>query len=104
MSRTNENTGFNCEQCATEVLPLTNGSYRNHCPYCLYSKHVDAMPGDRASGCDGSMRPVGLVYKRRKGFQIVHECLRCGEKRPNRVATNTVQPDDLVELANLNGL
>jgi hypothetical protein len=24
-------------------MPLKRGSYRNHCPACLYSKHVDAV-------------------------------------------------------------
>ena len=38
---------FNCEHCGKEVLPLSDGSYRNHCPYCLYSKHVDIVLGDR---------------------------------------------------------
>jgi len=39
------------------------------------------------------MRPIELVRKR-KGFQIVHRCTRCGEVRPNKVAMGTVQADD----------
>ena len=32
-------------------------NYTNHCPRCLYSKHVDINPGDRAEQCDGMMEP-----------------------------------------------
>lgn len=51
MDRKDENTGFVCEFCHAEVYPLVNGSYRNHCPRCLFSKHVDDSLGDRASHC-----------------------------------------------------
>ena len=61
MSRRKENSQFLCEQCGRHVLPLSNGSYRNHCPFCLFSKHVDILPGDRASDCGGLMEPVGLT-------------------------------------------
>ena len=94
MARADENAGFTCARCGARVLPLTNGSYRNHCPFCLWSVHVDeARPGDRLSGCRGLMRPVELVRKR-NGFQIVHRCTRCGKVQPNKVATATVQADD----------
>ena len=101
MSRQSENTAFRCEHCGREVAPLTNGSYRNHCPFCLYSKHVDVLPGDRMSECGELMKPVGLRYKGGKGFQIVHICLRCGHESVNKVAENTVQPDDVGTLAGL---
>lgn len=79
--------------CGARVEPVTNGSFRNHCPFCLWSLHVDgARPGDRSSGCRAPMRPVGIV-QRRKGFQIVHECTGCGKRHPNRVALDTVQDD-----------
>ena len=35
--------GFICENCGRKVEPL-GYSCRNHCPYCLYSKHVDIEP------------------------------------------------------------
>ena len=62
MSRELENTGFICQNCGKEVLPLTDGSYRNHCPFCLYSLHVDIIPGDRASDCGGIMKPIKIIY------------------------------------------
>lgn len=91
-----ENEGFVCEWCGTDVVPLTNGSYRNHCPACLHSKHVDEHPGDRRSMCRGLMKPIELAYRRKKGYQIVHVCVECGTLKRNKVAVDTVQPDDLV--------
>lgn len=90
MSRTTENTAFNCAHCGAAVLPLTNGSYRNHCPRCLCSLHVDNVPGDRASECLGLMKPVGVVQHSKKGWQIVHRCQACGAQKVNRAA-----PDDM---------
>lgn len=95
MSRKNENRGFVCENCKRIVQPLNNGSYRNHCPYCLYSKHVDMLPGDRKSKCGGLMKPVKLKYKSAKGYQIIHRCLACGNESVNITAVNTEQPDDI---------
>ncbi len=95
MSRDQENTRFVCEQCGQLVVPMTNGSYRNHCPYCLFSKHVDLIPGDRRNECGGLMKPIGIQYKSGKGYQIIHRCLRCGRKSVNRVAENTIQPDNI---------
>jgi hypothetical protein len=101
MSRRKENVGFACEYCGKEVLPLSNGSYRNHCPFCLFSKHVDIISGDRMSKCGGLMEPVRLKYKSGKGVQIVHKCLWCMEEKLNKVAENTIQPDNMDELVKL---
>ena len=68
MSKRQKNTGFICEYCGRKVLPLSNGSYRNHCPFCLFSKHIDIKPGDRMNKCEGLMGPIGLKYKSGKGF------------------------------------
>ena len=101
MSRSRENTGFVCEHCGHEVVALSNGSYRNHCPFCLSSKHVDNALGDRQSTCGGLMQPIGLRHKSGKGLQIVHQCLACGKRSANRVAENTEQPDDIDEIVKL---
>jgi hypothetical protein len=103
MAREDENRGFHCINCGADVRPLTNGSYRNHCPACLCSRHVDLQPGDRASDCRGLMRPVGLVYRRKKGWQIVHRCERCGTQGVNRLAADTLQPDNPRAVAALSG-
>jgi hypothetical protein len=101
VSRQNENTGFLCLHCGLNVLALSNGSYRNHCPSCLYSRHVDVMPGDRASLCRSLMQPVGLTYKAKKGWQIMHQCITCRTMSVNKVAVDTVQPDDYQAVAGL---
>ena len=95
MGRKEENTGFVCRHCGREVLPLTGGSYRNHCPFCLYSLHVDIIPGDRASECGGLMEPVGIIHNSGKGWQIVHRCQKCGFERCNMVSEDPRQPDDI---------
>lgn len=103
MAREDENRGFHCINCRAAVAPLTNGSYRNHCPACLCSVHVDIRPGDRASACRGLMIAIGLAFKGSKGWQIVHRCSRCGVVSVNRVAADTVQPDDTQKIAALSG-
>ncbi|WP_347791495.1 RNHCP domain-containing protein [Solibacillus sp. CAU 1738] len=97
MSRTNENTEFKCENCGVVVKPLTNGSFRNHCPNCLYSKHMDNVPGDRTSNCKGLMKPIGLDYSGKKGYQIVHQCTKCQKLGRNKVALDTIQEDNLIQ-------
>ena len=101
MNRTKENTSFICAHCGKAVCALTNGSYRNHCPFCLYSMHVDEVPGDRRSECAGLMRPMGAIFHGKKGWQIVHECLKCGARRHNKIAENTEMPDDFDVLIGL---
>ena len=101
MSRKTENTGFTCENCGQAVFPLNNGSYRNHCPFCLFSRHVDKAPGDRREACGGLMKPVGIRYKSGKGYQIIHRCLKCGAEKANKAAVNTIQPDDIEALARI---
>lgn len=94
VSRKKENSRFICKNCENEVLPLTNGSYRNHCPYCLYSLHLDKNPGDRLSDCHGLMKPEGIIYHSKKGYQVRHKCISCGFERVNKIAENTVVPDN----------
>ena len=100
MGRSEENRGFTCVNCGSEVLPLTNGSYRNHCPFCLWSKHVDCMPGDRANPCGGMMEPIEFRRSKKKS-QLVFRCGRCGVEKVNRLADNTEQPDNFDVLLDL---
>ena len=53
---------FICENCGKKV-PKLGYSCRNHCPYCLHSKHVDKNPGDRAESCYGDLEPVSMEKK-----------------------------------------
>ncbi|MDP3986367.1 MAG: RNHCP domain-containing protein [Candidatus Veblenbacteria bacterium] len=75
---------FTCEHCSVYV---TGTGYTNHCPHCLWSKHVDVHPGDRNASCGGMMEPVGLVVKHSQRT-IAHRCTRCGFEQPNRTASN----------------
>ena len=98
--RSVENVAFRCVCCATAVRPCTGGRFRNHCPACLCSVHLDVQPGDRAAGCGAVMRPVAVEQRRGKGWVVVHECTSCGARRPNRLAlADPVQPDDPVAVA-----
>lgn len=95
------NQGFDCLHCGRKVLPLLNGSYRNHCPYCLYSVHIDINPGDRASDCLGLLKPVGVDYSSKKGWVIVHKCERCGMEKRNKAALDDPEPDDFESIIRL---
>lgn len=89
------NTAFTCGHCGLQVQPLQNGSVRNHCPGCLHSRHLDVLPGDRASTCGGDMVPVGVEHSGKKGWLIVHRCAECGHTGRNRAALDDPgQPDD----------
>lgn len=87
-------SGFICSHCKKEVLPLGSSS-RNHCPFCLWSLHVDVNPGDRANTCGGEMQPIRTEPDSKGGYVIIHRCTKCGETRRNRAAYHAkVQPDN----------
>jgi len=73
---------FTCAHCGRQVRGT---GYTNHCPRCLWSRHVDVNPGDRAADCGGLMPPISAMLKGDQ-FVIMHECERCGHRRPNRSA------------------
>ena len=85
--------GFTCLHCGREVPPLGYTS-RNHCPYCLWSLHVDVLPGDRANPCGGLLRPVKTEPDPKKGFVIVHRCEKCGATVRCKAALRGNTPDD----------
>ena len=93
--------GFVCANCGFEVLPLGYTS-RNHCPFCLWSLHVDINPGDRANPCGGQLEPVSAMPDPKRGYIIIHRCVRCGALCRNKAAHEAkVQPDDLSLLIRL---
>lgn len=67
---------FICENCGFTVKGT---GFTNHCPKCLYSKHVDTNPGDRKNECHGILKPIASLYSR-DSYTIQHECQVCGEK------------------------
>ena len=83
---------FICNNCGNKVEKLGYTS-RDHCPTCLYSKHVDINPGDRLETCHGDLVPVSVELNPKKGYVIVYKCKKCGMIRKNKAAE-----DDNMEL------
>ena len=82
---------FVCENCGELVSPL-GYTARDHCPHCLYSKHVDIMPGDRKNECKGLLKPIG-IEKFKDTYKILYKCTSCNEPHKNIMAK-----DDNMEL------
>ncbi|MCL2771849.1 MAG: RNHCP domain-containing protein [Oscillospiraceae bacterium] len=97
---TKNDAGFTCKNCEKEVKPLKYTS-RNHCPHCLFSLHVDIMPGDRENSCGGMLEPISSEPSAdlKKGYVITFKCRRCGTKVRNRAA-NDDDVNLLIELTN----
>lgn len=88
MKRFNElDEEFICENCNKKVTPLFYSS-RDHCPYCLYSKHVDINPGDRNNNCKGLLKPIE-IEKYKDTFKIIYKCTKC-----NQIHKNIIAKDD----------
>ena len=107
------NADFTCKYCGYFVSARTSISgvvNRNHCPYCLHSRHVDLFEaGDRLCACKALMEPVGLAFKRTRDkyangtqgeLMLVHRCVSCGDLSINRIAAD----DDTVKIMNILGL
>ncbi len=78
---------FVCQKCGKKVSALAPGTHhRNHCPFCLFSVHVDNISGDRSNPCGGLMAPIARFYKEDGEEVLVHQCETCGFIRNNRVA------------------
>lgn len=86
---------FICENCGKEVKKALYTA-RDHCPYCLYSKHLDINPGDRASNCLGLMIPIG-IEKFKDSFKIIYKCQKCNELHKNIM----LKDDNMDEIINL---
>ena len=78
---------FVCENCGKKV-PKLGYSCRNHCPWCLYSKHVDINPGDRLESCQGLLKPIDIELDSKKGNVIIFKCMKCGSIRKNKMAND----------------
>ena len=81
--------GFVCANCKKEVGPLKYTS-RNHCPFCLFSLHVDITPGDRNNPCGGILEPVLSEPSPdlKKGYVVKFRCRKCGDTVRNRAAVD----------------
>jgi hypothetical protein len=90
---------FRCKNCGflvTANRELSGVNNRNHCPICLWSRHMDITPGDRRSDCLSRMEPAGLSVKhitRKYGsntgeLMVIHRCAGCGKVSINRIAAD----------------
>ncbi len=77
---------FVCDNCGKMVNKL-NYTARDHCPFCLYSKHVDINPGDRLNKCRGLLKPID-IEKYKDSYKIIYECTKCHEKHKNIMAND----------------
>ena len=77
---------FICENCKKKVDKL-NYTARDHCPYCLYSKHVDINPGDRLNECKGLLKPIA-IEKFKDTYKIVYKCNKCNQIHKNIIAND----------------
>ena len=82
---------FTCENCGKTIEPLVY-SARDHCPYCLFSKHVDILPGDRANECHGLLEPI-KIEKFKNTYKIIYKCTSC-----NKIHKNIIANDDNYDL------
>ncbi len=92
---------FKCGHCHVLVSSahfLSGVKNRNHCPYCLWSCHLDLYAaGDRLSACKGQMKPIGLTFKMGRNkyrnssggeLMLIHQCVECGTLSINRIAAD----------------
>ena len=93
---------FVCRWCGKTVRysPAIGTKHRNHCPFCLWSLHVDdRTSGDRTSECRALMQPIGITLKHEGkdkftgkpkygDVMIVHTCTACGKININRIASD----------------
>ena len=85
---------FTCGHCGEKVK---GAGYTNHCPQCLWSRHVDLeVPGDRGNPCQGMMEPIAIEMAHGK-YVIIHRCQQCGQKIRNKAD----KEDNFEEILNI---
>ena len=87
---------FICENCGMKITKL-GYTARDHCNYCLYSKHVDINPGDRLNDCKGLLKPIE-IEKFKDTYKIIYKCEKCGQLHKNIMA-NDDNMDKIIEIS-----
>ena len=90
---------FTCENCHKEVKPL-GYTARDHCPYCLYSKHVHINPGDRQNTPKHLLKPTG-IEKYQDTYKILYKCETCNKANKNIIATDD-DMEKIIEISKVN--
>lgn len=79
-------TSFTCIVCKHVVEARGFGTaHRNHCPRCLWSRHLDDEPGDRRNPCRSPMEPIAIEVRQDGEWALVHRCAGCGTLKTNRI-------------------
>ncbi|MEQ9455083.1 MAG: RNHCP domain-containing protein [Phycisphaeraceae bacterium] len=85
--RRHNDDGFTCIRCRMHVSGDPRGSrHRNHCPLCLWSRHVDEAIGDRQATCRAPMEPIAIHTRDDGEWCLIHRCTACNTFRTNRIA------------------
>lgn len=79
---------FRCGHCGLDVSIRALGTaHRNHCPGCLWSRHLDDdSPGDRAADCGSLMDPIAISVRGDGEWVLVHRRTGCDALHLNRTA------------------
>ncbi|MFF8959192.1 RNHCP domain-containing protein [Streptomyces sp. NPDC014894] len=71
---------FTCVRCGLTVSTLgPGGDRRDHCPSCLYSRHVHDHVEGGPSDCRSRMKPISIAVLRNGDWTVIHRCVRCDE-------------------------
>lgn len=108
-------SAFTCTHCH---CPVSSDRFqsgvrnRNHCPYCLWSRHLDLnKPADRLCACKAGMQPIGLTIKPSRNkygagqggeLMLIHICTGCRKISINRIAADD-NPSLLLEIFHRSG-
>ncbi len=93
---TMKDESFICDVCGNKVEKL-NYTARDHCNYCLSSRHLDIFPGDRKSNCGGILVPIDVEKSSKDKYKIVYKCNKCGEIKKNVMASDD-NFDEILEI------
>src|SRR3989344_5023831 len=86
---------FVCENCAEKV---DGNGYTNHFPHCLWGKHIDIFPGDRAEKCGGLMEPIDTEENGGE-WCVIQKCKKCSKIHKNKLSTL----DNFDKVVNISG-
>lgn len=90
---------FICDNCHYKVSKL-GYTTRDHCPKCLYSKHLDINPGDRLNECKGLLKPIG-IEKYKDSYKIIYQCEKCKMIHKNIMAKDD-NIDEIIKISKIN--
>ncbi|MBB1246207.1 RNHCP domain-containing protein [Streptomyces durbertensis] len=83
---------FDCVRCGLTVTTFSpDGERRNHCPSCLYSRHLVDQAAGGPSDCGARMAPISIAVLRDGRWAVIHRCVRCHELTSSPVCVDDNQ-------------